>query len=132
MLSDDDTIDLRKGQGKGTDEVDEGEFRIKNIENGEDLMEDIDEAITGDAKAGVEKSPDKIKLKFDKFVNLIATHAYEDIFDEHADDDIIISTNLLTDLANAHAEKKDNKMPLIFIIGAILGVALTWLFFSLK
>ncbi|MBP9771192.1 hypothetical protein KBC97_03445 [Candidatus Gracilibacteria bacterium] len=71
---------------------------------------------------------DKVKVKFDKFVNLIATHAYQEIFDKHLDDDVIISTDLLADLANAHVEKDDGKkIPTYFLIGIVLGVFVTWL-----
>ncbi len=69
----------------------------------------------------------KVKVKFDKFVNLIATHAYEDIIDKHVDQDIVISTDLLTDLANAHEEKEDKKTPLLFLLGIVLGIAVTWI-----
>jgi len=73
------------------------------------------------------KASDKIKVKFDKFVNLIATHAYQEIFDKHLDEDIIVSTDLLTDLANAHEEKEDGKkIPAYFLVGIVLGVIVTW------
>lgn len=74
------------------------------------------------------KPSDKVKVKFDKFVNLIATHAYQEIFDKHLDDDVIISTDLLTDLANAHEDKEDGKkIPVFFVIGIVLGVIVTWI-----
>lgn len=74
------------------------------------------------------KPHDKVKVKFDKFVNLIATHAYQEIFDKHLDEDVIISTDLLTDLANAQEEKSDGKkIPAFFIVGIMIGVLVTWL-----
>lgn len=74
------------------------------------------------------KPHDKVKVKFDKFVNLIATHAYQEIFDKHLDEDVIISTDLLTDLANAQEEKNGSKkIPVFFIIGIVIGVLITWL-----
>lgn len=73
------------------------------------------------------KPNDKVKIKFDKFVNLIATHAYQEIFDKHLDEDVVISTDLLADLANAHEEKGDNKkVPVFFFVGILLGVLVTW------
>jgi hypothetical protein len=70
----------------------------------------------------------KVKVKFDKFVNLIATHAYQEIFDKHLNEDVIISTDLLADLANAHEEKDDGKkIPTFFLIGIVLGVIVTWI-----
>ena len=72
---------------------------------------------------------DKVKIKFDKFVTLVATHTYEDILRKDAHEDVIISTNLLTDLANAHDEGGigGKKLPLLFLVGLVLGVLVTWL-----
>lgn len=71
---------------------------------------------------------DRVKVKFDKFITLVATHTYEDILKKNADEDVIISTNLLTDLANAHEEEKGSKkLPFLFAVGIILGVVITWL-----
>jgi len=122
MRADDGTIDLRNGGG-------EPEFRINSVE-----PEEVAESILGKIEAApvnefgelAERSSDKVKVKFDKFVNLIATHAYEDVLERHVDDDVIISTDLLTDLANAHEEKQDRKMPMIFLVGIVLGIILTW------
>lgn len=74
------------------------------------------------------RSTDKVKVKFDKFVNLIVTHAYEDLFEKYHDEDIVMSTNLLADLANSYEEKDDGKkIPLIFVFGILLGIAVTWI-----
>lgn len=72
---------------------------------------------------------EKIRVKFDKFVQLVATHDFADVMKGHADEDIIISSNLLTDLANAHEEtpQKSSKVPLFFIIGIVIGIAVTYL-----
>lgn len=126
-MKDDDTIDLRDN----SDKDDDGEFHIKNIEEDDGAVLGKVEAVqSSDFGEAGSKSSDKVKVKFDKFVNLVATHAYEDIFEDHADEDIIINTSLLTDLANAHEEKGDKKVPMIFIIGIILGGILTWLLFT--
>ena len=71
---------------------------------------------------------EKVKVKFEKFVQLVATHDFEGVMKRHAEEDIIVSTNLLTDLANAHEEQpsENKKMPIIFIVGIIIGVALTY------
>lgn len=72
---------------------------------------------------------EKVKVKFEKFVQLVATHDFEEVMKRHAEEDIILSTNLLTDLANAHEEEQGQgkKLPIIFIIGIIIGVVLTYL-----
>ncbi|MFA6305744.1 MAG: hypothetical protein WC651_03375 [Candidatus Gracilibacteria bacterium] len=131
MYNDDDIIDLRGKRAK-----DEGvEFRIGRGTTVNDKEENKVVGAMGASSISVAeeenlKPNDKVKLKFDKFVNLIATHAYEDVVQKHADDDIIISTDLLADIANAHDEEESDsghKVPLIFIIGIVLGVALTFI-----
>lgn len=123
MSSDDDTIDLRN---------DESEFRIGGIEEGKREVVGKVEAVENDElEQAATKPHDKVKVKFDKFMNLVASHAYEEVFEKHEDEDVIISTDLLTDLANAHEEKRDTKVPIIFVIGLVLGVVLTWLLFKL-
>ncbi|MFH1218329.1 MAG: hypothetical protein V1679_00615 [Candidatus Peregrinibacteria bacterium] len=125
MIPDDDTIDLRGKEEGGSG--DEPEFRIgEQIEKRHRLVGEV-EAVGRDEFESLGKdSQGMVKVKFDKFVNLIATHAYEEVFDKHTDEDVVISTDLLTDLANAHEEKSDKKVPMIFIVGIVIGVVLTW------
>ena len=132
-MTDDGTINLR---GNNDNNDDDAEFKIEHIEEEEagfagreqeQVIGNVEAVSVGEAEEAGLKPYTKVKVKFDKFVNLIASHAYEEIFDKHVDDDIIISTDLLTDLANAHEEKSDRKMPMIFLVGIILGVGLTWL-----
>ncbi len=111
----DDIIDLRGDENEKAPEF--------KIEEEEDLDEQQQQVIL----SGVDINPhSKVKVKFDKFVNLIANHAYEEIFERHREDDIIIETDLLTDLANAHEEKSDKKVPFLFIGGILLGAILMW------
>lgn len=72
---------------------------------------------------------DKIKVKFEKFVQLVATHDFEGVLKKYANDDIILSSNLLTDLANAHEETdaQPNRIPIWVISGVIIGVIITYL-----
>jgi len=125
MYSDDGTINLRD-----TDNVDEEpEFQIEHIDEDEAPASDFGTPVSEPER--VASSPhDKVKIKFDKFVDLVATHAYEDIFERHADEDVIIGTDLLADLANAHEEKSDRKGAMIFVFGIALGIALAWIFFK--
>jgi hypothetical protein len=130
-MMDDGTINLR-GNDESSD--DDAEFKIEHIEEEEAVVEQAEKLIgnmeavsVGDAEEARLNPHTKVKVKFDKFVNLVASHAYEEIFDQYVDEDIIVSTDLLTDLANAHEEKSDRKMPMIFLVGIVLGVGLTWL-----
>ena len=117
-------INLRK--------LEEPEFKIGHIEAGipeekGELVGELRGVKLNEAEASALEPYDKVKVKFDKFVNLIATHAYEEIFEKHASEDVIISTDLLTDLANAHEEKEGKRVPLLFVGGLVLGIILTWI-----
>lgn len=121
---DEGVIDLRNEMGN-----DGAEFRINHVAGEEvTVASPIQSTPVSEFEAAATKPHDKVKVKFDKFINLIATHDYEELYDKHNDQDIIISTDLLADLANAHEEKGERKVPLIFIFGILLGVGLTWLF----
>jgi hypothetical protein len=134
--NEDGVIDLRNSSAS-----DEPEFKIHRTTDSHQpagghlhMQGDAGHAVHGvptmplsDRENAAMKPSDKVKVKFDKFVNLIATHAYQEIFDKHLDDDVIISTDLLTDLANAHEDKEDGKkIPTFFVIGIVLGVIVTW------
>lgn len=112
---DDQIIDLRNDEN-------EPEFKIGSVEKCEPERSmagmDIDPA---------SQASGKVKVKFDKFVNLIATHAYEEIFNKHIDEDVIVSTDLLADLANAQEDKRDKKSSLLFVIGIVIGAVVVWL-----
>lgn len=127
---DDDLIDLRK-EAQSHNDV---EFKIDRVDDDHRDFANGEANVMGGSTSVVEEIPDydalakeKVKIKFDKFVNLVATHAYEEILEAHMNDDVIIGTDLLADLANAHEEKSDKKMPFMFIFGIALGVGLTWL-----
>ena len=136
--NDDSTIDLSKLNEDddslmevGEDAPDE-EFKIHHLNLGR--VERVGDHEVGNLEAfrdgdDVSQGPaSKVKVKFDKFITLVATHTYEDILKRNADEDVIISTNLLTDLANAHDEThSDKKLPLLFAFGLIIGIIATWL-----
>lgn len=71
----------------------------------------------------------KVKVRFEKFVQLVATHDFTSLMKRYAEEDIILSTNLLTDLANAHEEEevKTSKIPIFFVVGILIGVLITYL-----
>lgn len=43
----------------------------------------------------------KIALKFSKFIQLVATHDFEEMLDKHKMEEVIISSDLLVDLAGS-------------------------------
>lgn len=121
-MDDDGVINLRKGN----DSLDEPEFKIERVPSSDEAG--LSAAPVSELESTAMRSYDKVKVKFDKFVNLVATHAYEEIFEKHADEDVIISTDLLADLANAHEEPAEKKkLPIVFLIGILLGIGITWL-----
>lgn len=73
------------------------------------------------------RTSDNVRVKFDKFASLVAAHANKDLIEQCRDEDVIVSTNLLTDLANANEDGGSKKMPAVFLIGIILGIGLTYL-----
>ncbi len=105
ISQDQNTIDLRED---GELEADQGGFD-RSVS-----VVDVDEV-----------TRNKVKISFAKFVNLVANHAYEEVVERHVDSDVIISTDLLADLANAREDKDDKKYPLL-ILGAILGAVVVW------
>lgn len=72
---------------------------------------------------------EKVKVNFKNFVELVATHDFEEVMEQHGSEDIILSTNLLTDLANAHQEPDNpaKKIPIYIIVGIIIGIVVTYL-----
>lgn len=72
---------------------------------------------------------DKVKVSFGKFVQLVATHDFEKILKNRTDEEIVLSSDLLTDLANAHSEvaNEDKKMSVILLAGIVIGIVLTYL-----
>lgn len=68
-----------------------------------------------------------VTISFAKFVQLVANHSYVDVVDRNADELVVLSGNLLTDLANAHDRTRERRMPLMFVGGLVLGVILTYI-----
>ncbi|PIR13323.1 MAG: hypothetical protein COV50_06240 [Flavobacteriales bacterium CG11_big_fil_rev_8_21_14_0_20_35_7] len=116
--SDDDRLFIRSVGDK--DDVD---FHKHAIEDDEevDLGLSAARSMVG-AEAGA-----MVKIKFAKFVQLVASHSYIDIVDKNAEEDVIVSGNLLTDLANAHDQARERRMPLMFLAGLVIGIVLTYI-----
>ena len=73
---------------------------------------------------------DCIKVKFGSFVQLVANRDMEEAVAANYDQDIILSSNLLTELASARDQREEKKIPLVFLVGIAIGVVLTYIFFS--
>lgn len=70
---------------------------------------------------------DLIKVKFEKFVQLVATRDFFPVLEKNRNEDVILSSNLLTELAGSVEEKGEKKSPVIFLVGLALGVIITYL-----
>jgi hypothetical protein len=57
----------------------------------------------------------------------VANHNYEDVINKNLDEDVIVSSNLLADLANAHEQEEERRIPAIFIVGVVLGIVVTYI-----
>lgn len=97
--------------------VDESEFEVKEIED-----EDLLGSIPGEATIS-----NKVKISFGKFIRLVASHSFLDIVEQNQDEEIIVSSNLLSDLANAHHQPEMKKVPVAFFVGIILGLVVAYL-----
>lgn len=95
----------------------------------DDDLPDLDAEIERDVSAEGEPAS-KVKITFGRFVKLVANHSFLDIVEKNSDQEIIISTNLLTDLANAHDGQTERKLPIVFILGIVIGVAVTYFLLS--
>ncbi len=129
----DDIIDLRGAKKEEHVEEsetldDEPEFEINSMEDESDREVRVKASPIHEADMSELRTSELVKVKFDKFASLVAMHASPELLEECRDEDVIVSTNLLTDLANTGGDKGESKkMPMIFLIGIILGIGLTWL-----
>jgi hypothetical protein len=73
---------------------------------------------------------DKVAVQFSKFVQLVASHSYVELVDRNADEEVVINSNLLMDLANANDRIQNRRMPLIFLAGIVIGIVLTYIITS--
>jgi hypothetical protein len=131
---------LHKNESSGSEDDDmratpfdgiaDDEFKIHHLDDESKSSDEVGrlKAVSEDEEIAHDPAS-KVRVKFDKFITLVATHTYEDVLRKNADEDVIISTNLLTDLANAHEETdaSSKKVPMLFIVGLFIGILVTWL-----
>ena len=97
-------------------EEEEEDFVISEIDDEEEEVSMVD----------MPKPGDKVRISFERFVQLIASHNFDKILEKRKDDELIMGADLLADLASVHEENDNNKIPLIFIGGIILGAVLAY------
>ncbi|MDD3862163.1 MAG: hypothetical protein PHP74_04750 [Candidatus Gracilibacteria bacterium] len=125
-------IDLREASNsKEADihEEEDPEFQISSMDDEAEMeVHRMKASPVHDAEIAEMKTAEKVKVKFDKFATLVATRATPEMVEQCRDEDVIVSTNLLTDLANSGTpEDSGKKIPMIFLIGIVLGIGLTYI-----
>lgn len=79
--------------------------------------------------SGVNPS-DYVKITFDRFVALVANHSFLEVVERNKDEEVILSTNLLTDLANAKRFSPNTRLPMMVMGGIAVGILLGYLVFN--
>ena len=68
-----------------------------------------------------------VKITFDRFVTLVANHSFIEVVEKNKDEEVIISTNLLTDLANARGISPKTRGPILLAVGIGIGALIVYL-----
>lgn len=129
---DESLIDLRSEKGD-----EEAEFQVTEIEEEEEVLVEAPVKPVKKMIAAQEEDLDlnnvrtstMVKIKFEKFINLLSKYDFETLISMFSDQEIIIGTDLLSDLANPPVDKeeKPSRLPYyLFGIGLVLGIFLTW------
>lgn len=71
-----------------------------------------------------------VKITFDRFVTLVANHSFLEVVERNKNEEVILSTNLLTDLANARRFSPRTRGPLMVIAGLAFGILLGYFLFQ--
>jgi hypothetical protein len=74
---------------------------------------------------------DYVKITFDRFVALVANHSFLEVVERNKNEEVILSTNLLTDLANARRFSPNTRTPLLVLGGIVVGIFLSYFLFKL-
>lgn len=78
----------------------------------------------------VDQASDFIQITFDRFVTLVANHSFLEVVEKNKGQKVIISANLLTDLANARRYATHPKGSLMAVAGIVAGVLLGYFLFT--
>jgi hypothetical protein len=80
--------------------------------------------------SGVDAS-DYVKITFARFVALVANHSFVDVIQNSQEEEVILSANLLTDLANSRRFVPNTKGPLMVLGGVLFGILMGYFLFKL-
>jgi len=90
-------------------------------------VENIEKSSSGRGDLNDVEPRDFVKVKFNRFVQLVTSRDCADVVNANPDEDVVMSSNLLTELAGAHDEREEKKIPLVFLVGLAIGVVLTYI-----
>ena len=80
--------------------------------------------------SGVNAS-DYVKITFARFVALVGNHSFVEVIEKNGNEEVILSANLLTDLANSKRFSPNTKGPLMIIGGILTGFLIAYILFKL-
>jgi hypothetical protein len=130
-ISSADGIQKKRGKKALSLKEEDDEFVVHHIEEDEKedtTNEDQPEILSESTVVKEEpKLGKKVKVKFGNFVELVANHNFENVVEKNQDEEVIVSSDVLTDLANAHEQEEERRIPAIFIIGVLLGIVVTYI-----
>lgn len=97
----------------------------------EDAVEEVLEEATRTEQTVADAEPrDFVNVKFSKFVQLITSRDCSEVVNGNPDEILVMSSNLLTELAGTHDEKQEKRVPLAVLIGIAIGVVLAYFLFT--
>ena len=118
------TRDVERDIGRSGEEMG---FEVRGIED-----TSSQENSSAESSVAVPNEPgEMVRVKFEKFVQLVATHNFEEVLKHYPDEDIVMNSNLLMDLASAHEDTEDpKKQPLLIGFGVVIGVIIAYVLFK--
>lgn len=112
---------MKKINLKSFDE-DEDSFVINRIE---------DDAVVESKPVSAESEPgEKVRISFTKFAHLVARSDLDQVIEANPNAEVIIGTDLLAELATPSEEEEEKKIPVIFSVGLVIGIVLTYILFK--
>jgi hypothetical protein len=101
--------------------------KLRSDKSTEDLLNEVKKEVGFDVSEiesrGMRLTKDgKIAVRFPKFVQLVATHDFETIMEHYDREEVIITSDLLMDLANTPNEESTESRFSWLFMGLVLGV----------
>jgi hypothetical protein len=75
----------------------------------------------------VPEAAEKVKVSFGNFAKLVSNRNFEDVIEDNKDEDVIVSSNLLADLANSNENEGERRIPAVFVVGVLMGIVITYI-----